>query len=89
MFSKSPIYIVLFLLFFVSAAQAGGEGQTRWERKNQMLQEKFDLVLPEVMSENGVDMWIVVNREGFDDPLTQDFGGGYVMTFLLTEAMAG
>ena len=48
---------------------------------NQIRQEKFDIVLPEVMRENGVDMWITVNREGFDDPLTEDFGKGYVGSY--------
>lgn len=60
---------------------ASGEAQQRWEFMNQIRQEKFDLVLPEVMRENGVDMWITVNREGFDDPLTEDFGKGYVGTY--------
>lgn len=79
--TKTIIFAVSLLLLISGITQAGGEAQTRWERRNQMLQEKFDLVLPEVMRENGVDMWITVNREGFDDPLTQDFGGGYVKTF--------
>jgi Xaa-Pro aminopeptidase len=48
---------------------------------NQIRQDKFDLVLPEVMRENGVDMWITVNREGFDDPLTEDFGKGYTGSY--------
>ncbi len=54
-----------------------GEAETRWELMNQIRQEKFDLVLPEVMRENKVDMWITVNREGYEDPLTEDFGKGY------------
>ena len=57
---------------------AEGEAQRRWELMNQIRQEKFDLVLPEVMRENGVEMWITVNREGYEDPLTEDFGKGYV-----------
>lgn len=61
-----------------NSASAKGEAQRRWERMNQIRQEKFDLVLPEVMRENGVDMWITVNREGYEDPLTEDFGRGYV-----------
>ena len=60
---------------------AAGEAQKRWERMNQIRQDKFDLVLPEVMRENDVDMWITVNREGFDDPLTEDFGKGYVGSY--------
>ena len=56
-----------------AAGNAEGEAQKRWHLMNQMRQEQFDLVLPEVMPENGVDMWITVNREGSDDPLTEDF----------------
>lgn len=73
----APIALVLALLT-AFGAQGKGEAQRRWELMNQIRQEKFDLVLPEVMRENGVDMWITVNREGFEDPLTQDFGKGYV-----------
>jgi len=48
---------------------------------NQIRQDKFNLILPEVMRENGIEMWITVNREGFDDPLTEDFGKGYVGSY--------
>lgn len=68
-------------LTLACSAHASGEAQKRWERMNQIRQEKFDLVLPEVMRENNVDMWITVNREGFDDPLTEDFGKGYVGSY--------
>ncbi len=71
----------LVLLLVAGQACAGGEAQHRWELMNQIRQEKFDLILPEVMRENGVDMWITVNREGFDDPLTEDFGKGYVLSY--------
>ena len=71
----------LLLIFTASSVLAAGEAQKRWERMNQIRQEKFDLILPEVMRENGVDMWITVNREGFEDPLTDDFGRGYVGSY--------
>lgn len=77
---------ILFVLslFFLSSTLAAdgalkGEARLRWERMNQIRLDKFDLILPEVMRENGVDMWITVNREGFEDPLTEDFGKGYVV----------
>jgi len=54
------------------------EARRRWERMGQMRREKFDIVLPEVMRENDIDMWITVRKEGLDDPLTQDLGLGYV-----------
>jgi hypothetical protein len=68
----------LVAILFSTNVLAAGEAQTRWERMNQIRQEKFDLVLPEVMRENNIDMWITVNREGLEDPLTEDFGKGYV-----------
>jgi Xaa-Pro aminopeptidase len=69
------------LLMLSGVASAAGEAERRWDLMNQIRQEKFDLVLPEVMRENKVDMWITVNREGFDDPLTDDFGRGYTGTW--------
>ncbi|WP_439107738.1 M24 family metallopeptidase [Congregibacter sp.] len=77
------IYVFQLLLTAVLvltslSASSEGEAQHRWEMMNQIRKEKFDLVLPEVMRENGVEMWITVNREGYDDPLTEDFGKGYV-----------
>jgi len=69
---------IILLSWVAGGVHAKGEAQRRWERMNQIRQEKFDLVLPEVMRENNVDMWITVNREGLEDPLTADFGRGYV-----------
>lgn len=42
---------------------------------NLIRREKFDLILPKVMEDNKIDMWIHVIREGSDDILKQDFGG--------------
>ena len=69
---------LLLALCLASAVAYAGEAQQRWELMNQIRQDKFDLVLPEVMRENGIDMWITVIREGYNDPLTEDFGKGYV-----------
>ena len=81
--SRTAIRLVIIGLATSLAgnAFAAGEARLRWERMNPVRQEKFDLVLPEVMRENDVDMWITVNREGFDDPLTEDFGKGYVGSY--------
>ncbi|MBJ89579.1 MAG: peptidase M24 [Woeseia sp.] len=75
------IYLTILSASIGTGVNAAGEAQTRWERMNQIRQDKFDLVLPEVMRENNVDMWITVNREGFNDPLTDDFGKGYVGSY--------
>jgi len=77
----AKLFVACAVLAIAINAQASGEAQKRWERMNQIRQDKFDLVLPEVMRENNVDMWITVNREGFDDPLTEDFGKGYVGSY--------
>ena len=78
-FQRPAVQLLMALALLLPAAlgvQAKGEAQRRWEMMNQIRQDKFDLVLPEVMRENGVDMWITVNREGYNDPLTEDFGKG-------------
>ncbi len=43
--------------------------------------EKLDLILPGVMRDNNVDMWIHVTRNGDPDPLTENFGStsGYLI----------
>lgn len=55
----------------------GQEARRRWERMCQIRKDKFDLVLPEVMRENRIDMWITVVREGDYGPLYEDLGRGY------------
>jgi hypothetical protein len=44
------------------------------ELLNQIRREKFDNILPQVMRENNVDMWIHVLREGSPDPLSSQLG---------------
>lgn len=56
----------------------GQEARRRWERMAQIRREKFDLILPEAMRENDIDMWVTVMKEGLPDPLVEDLGGGYV-----------
>jgi len=60
------------------APAAAQEARARWERACQIRHEKFDLVLPEAMHANDIDMWIVVMREGLLDPLWEALGRGYV-----------
>ncbi len=55
--------------------------QMRWEIMNQIRQDKFDIILPKVMRENNIDMWITVMREGNYGPLYYDLGEGYVSNF--------
>lgn len=45
------------------------------ELENQVRHSKFDQVLPRVMRDNGIDMWIHVVRPWTPDPLSFELGG--------------
>ncbi len=67
-----------FLLFCSAVSETGAqEARRRWERMCQIRKDKFDLILPEVMRENEIDMWITTVREGDYGPLYDDLGRGY------------
>lgn len=70
--------LTLLLLLSMTASAFGQEAMRRWRKMNQIRNDKFDLILPEVMRENNIDMWIIMNREGNFDPLYPDMGEGYV-----------
>ena len=70
--------LILFIPLFFTANAFGQEAFRRWRKMNQIRNDKFDLVLPEVMRENQIDMWIIMSREGNFDPLYPDLGEGYV-----------
>ena len=70
--------ILLFFLAFSYSASFSQEAFRRWRITNQIRRDKFDLILPEVMKENGIDMWIIMCREGNFDPMYYELGEGYV-----------
>lgn len=74
---KKAFTLALCSLFFLSNVYSQ-ESFRRWRKTNQIRLDKFDLILPEVMRENQIDMWIIMNREGNFDPLYPDMGEGYV-----------
>ena len=61
----------------INRGQSDGEAKRRWEQLALIRREKFDHVLPEVMRENGVDMWITMIREANHGNWWMDFGEGY------------
>jgi Xaa-Pro aminopeptidase len=76
--SRLTLALLALLILFPSSSQAGAqEAKQRWERMCQIRKDKFDLILPEVMRENGIDMWITTVREGDYGPLYEDLGRGY------------
>jgi Xaa-Pro aminopeptidase len=66
------------LAMAASTPAAAHEARQRWEQLCQIRKDKLDLILPQAMRENGIDMWIVASREGHDDPNAALLGGGYV-----------
>jgi Xaa-Pro aminopeptidase len=60
-----------------AASPGPGEARRRWERLCRIRKDKFDLVLPGAMREQGIGMWIVMMKEGHYDPLYEDLGRGY------------
>lgn len=68
----------LLITLFMTVNGFGQEAFRRWRKLNQIRNDKFDLVLPEAMRENKIDMWIIMCREGNFDPLYPDLGEGYV-----------
>jgi len=77
--------IPLLVVVFASLAWSAGipsradaqEARRRWERLCQIREEKFDRILPEVLRENQIDMWIVAQKEGHNDPMYELLGRGY------------
>jgi len=70
--------VLLLLFLFCSVSAFSQESFRRWRIANQIRLDKFELILPEVMRENKIDMWIIMNREGNFDPLYHFLGEGYV-----------
>jgi Xaa-Pro aminopeptidase len=69
--------VLLPLTLLLTQTADGQESRRRWDRMCQIRKEKFDLILPEAMRENRIDMWIVLQKEGHNDPLYEDLGRGY------------
>ncbi|MEN9508170.1 MAG: hypothetical protein RLZZ621_733, partial [Gemmatimonadota bacterium] len=60
------------------AQPAAEPARVRWERQCQIRKDKFERILPRAMRDNGVDMWIVMQKENQFDPMYEDLGRGYV-----------
>lgn len=83
--SRSALVLAIAIATFSTPLFAGatsatpepGEARRRWERLCRIRKDKFDLVLPGAMRDTGIDMWIVMFKEGHYDPLYEDLGRGY------------
>ncbi|MCA0374759.1 MAG: M24 family metallopeptidase [Gemmatimonadetes bacterium] len=76
---STAIGLVSLVAVSTLAAQPPAEpAKVRWERLCQIRKDKFDRILPRAMRDNGVDMWIVMQKENQFDPMYEDLGRGYV-----------
>jgi Xaa-Pro aminopeptidase len=76
------VSVVLILLVGVLAASGppaqAQEARRRFDMMRRIRLDKFELVLPQAMRENGIDMWIVAMKQNHPDPLWEDLGGGFI-----------
>ena len=57
-----------------TAGEKDLKGLSLDELKDHILREKFDMIVPQVMREHNIDMWVHVVRQGDMDPLGSIFG---------------
>ncbi len=80
----APLYLILILIQGLGAQTQ--EARARYETMKMIRKEKFDLILPDAMRDNNIDMWIHVMMGGINDPLTLDLGvsGSITVTDTMT-----
>lgn len=59
---------------YLKNEESFSEADYRIKMLNLIRREKFDIIMPEAMRDNNVQMWIHVIRRGSNDPLSIDFG---------------
>jgi Xaa-Pro aminopeptidase len=74
----SALLLVIVATAVVPATAQAQEARRRFEMMRRIRLDKFDLVLPQAMRENKIDMWIVAMKQNHPDPLWEDLGGGFI-----------
>ncbi len=83
---KSRVMIILFAVLtvpFTNCQTQEVDNIAEWN--NQIRREKFDLVLPQVMKKNNIDMWIHVMRVAVPDPFGAEDLGSTSGVFVFTD----
>jgi hypothetical protein len=81
--------VFLSLCNIATAGQQAKKEEDLKEWNNQIRREKFDIILPEVMRKNNVDMWIHVMRETIPDPFGAEDLGSTSGVFVFTDRGGG
>ena len=77
------LFAVLFTVPVANAQDREEDDLKEWN--NQIRREKFDLVLPQVMKKNNIDMWIHVMRIAIPDPFGAGALGSTSGVFIFTD----
>ena len=90
--SRRKVFYAIFSLSILLGLHQGATAGQQAEKEddlqewnNQIRREKFNLVLPEVMRKNNVDMWIHVMREAIPDPFGAEDLGSTSGVFVFTD----
>ena len=73
----SLLLLLVFAALFADVARAQEEGEISSPyaaENNQIRRDKFDLIVPKIMRDRGIDMWIHIMREPITDPFGEDLG---------------
>ncbi len=62
-------YLLLFLCFSFSLNAQILSEKNRAEVIDNILQDKFENLLPDLMDRSGIDMWVIISREYNEDPV--------------------
>jgi hypothetical protein len=91
MYSRKVLCATLFLSLFLGlcSAATAQSGPTDTEVNNQIRRDKFDIILPQVMRERNIDMWIHVMREASPDPFGAEELGSTSGVFVFTDRGGG
>lgn len=65
---KITVYLFLFVSSFLVAQQILPESE-RARVVDEILEERFNSLLPELMDQTKIDMWVVISREYNEDPV--------------------
>ncbi len=79
------LFAVMFTVPFADAQAQDLGGPVPVELRNQIRREKFDLILPQAMRKNNVDMWIHVMRDAIPDRFGAEELGSNSGLFVFTD----
>jgi Xaa-Pro aminopeptidase len=66
---KKILFIALFFTGFLLHAQAILSVKDQADVIDQILEDRFNGLLPSLMDQSGIDMWVVISREYNEDPV--------------------